>query len=304
MIVLPGGENVRTEEVEETLARAAAIREAGVLEDRGRLVALLVPEPRAVRQGDGQEGVIRREVGRQMRAVPSHQRISDYAVTTTPLPRTRLGKIRRHQLAARYHEAKRQGARPAQDAGPVPIEQMAPEDRQLLEDPVARQVWEWLARRFPEARLTPETHLQLDLDVDSLAWLTLTLEIREHARVELDEEAIGRIETVRDLLREAAEAEHAAGAGQDLLTQLQQPAALLNARQRQWLQPPGPVVRALGTVLLRVNRALMRTVYRLEVRGREHLPEHGPFLLTPNHVSLLDPPAVAAALPQKHLQLL
>jgi long-chain acyl-CoA synthetase len=143
--------------------------------------------------------------------------------------------------------------------------------------------------------------LQLDLDIDSLAWLHLTLELREHIGVGLREDAIGRLETVRDLLREATEAEQAPPGEAQPLELLQHPEALLSPAQQQWLLPPGPIIRLLGAFLARVNRGVMRWFFRLEVRGLEHLPQQSPFILTPNHVSLLDPPAVAAALPLQRL---
>jgi 1-acyl-sn-glycerol-3-phosphate acyltransferase len=43
---------------------------------------------------------------------------------------------------------------------------------------------------------------------------------------------------------------------------------------------------------------LMRLLFRLEVRGREHVPATGPVLLVSNHVSLLDPPLVGGASPR------
>jgi long-chain acyl-CoA synthetase len=304
LIVLSGGENVWPEKVEEALAQGGHIREAGVLEQDGQLVALIVPEARATGANNGQDldQLMRREVEQQAHTLPSHHQISDYVTTPDPLPRTRLGKIRRHTLAERYAQAKQVGGQPVQERGPMPLEQMAPEDRQLLDDPAARQVWDWLVQRFADTRLTPDANLQLDLGVDSLEWLNLTLEIRERTGADLDEEAVGRVETVRDLLREAAEAEHATGAGHDLRQQLQRPEELLEERQRQSLMAPGPLTRAFGVLLLGVDRLLMRWAFRLEVRGVEHLPSQGPFVLTPNHVSFLDPLAVAAALPNQHVR--
>jgi long-chain acyl-CoA synthetase len=161
---------------------------------------------------------------------------------------------------------------------------------------------ETVAQRFAEVRLTPDAKMQLDLGVDSLAWLNLTLEIRERPGVDLDEETIGRIETVRDLLRETTEAEQGRGGGKDLLQQLQQPEELLNDRQRQALARPGVVTRTLGKLLFGLARALMRCVFHLEVRGQSHLPQHGPLVLTPNHSSFFDPLAIAAALPDQLLQ--
>ncbi len=45
--------------------------------------------------------------------------------------------------------------------------------------------------------------------------------------------------------------------------------------------------------------ALMRLLFRLEVRGREHVPSTGPLLLVSNHVSVLDPPLVGGAAPRE-----
>jgi long-chain acyl-CoA synthetase len=248
------------------------------------------------------EQLVHHEVEQLSRALPSHHRISEYALTPDPLPRTRLGKLRRHLLAERYRQAKQPGGAPAGEMGPLPLAHMSPEDQQLLEDLTAQRLWEWLARRFPNVRLTPDTHLQLELGIDSLAWLDLTLEIRAYADADLDEEAIGRIETVRDLLRETVAAEQVTGRDPPPLEQLQRPTAVLSAEQRRWLQPPGPLVRTLGAALFGLNRLLMGRVFHLAVQGREHLPPHGPCILMSNHVSLLDPLAIAAALPPQHLQ--
>jgi 1-acyl-sn-glycerol-3-phosphate acyltransferase len=44
--------------------------------------------------------------------------------------------------------------------------------------------------------------------------------------------------------------------------------------------------------------AVMRLGFRMEVRGREHVPLSGPLLLVSNHVSVLDPPFVGGAAPR------
>jgi long-chain acyl-CoA synthetase len=246
---------------------------------------------------------IRQAIEQQQQRLPSHRQIRDYAITFDPLPRTHLGKIRRHQLAQRYQQAKQQAATPVTPQGPLPVALMSLEDQQLLEEPTAKAVWDWLTRRFPQARLTPDSHLRLDLDIDSLAWLNLTLELREFIGVLLTDEAISRIITIRDLLRETLEAERITITGESPLEALRHPEKLLTKEQQSWLQPPGFLVRAFGLFLVALNRLLMYRIFRLKVHGYEHLPQHGPFLLLPNHISLLDPPALVAALSKKHLRL-
>ena len=45
--------------------------------------------------------------------------------------------------------------------------------------------------------------------------------------------------------------------------------------------------------------ALMRLLFRLSSRGREHIPMTGPVLLVANHASLLDPPLVGGMVPRQ-----
>jgi len=45
-----------------------------------------------------------------------------------------------------------------------------------------------------------------------------------------------------------------------------------------------------------LNRMMMRGPFSLQVKGLENLPDRGPFIIAPNHVSYLDAFAVAAAL--------
>lgn len=304
LIVLPNGENIWPEDVEEVLVQSPQIREAGILAIAGRLVAVIVPAVELLHKHTSGEiqTLIRQAVEQQQERLPSHRQIRDYVITVDPLPRTHLGKIRRHQLAERYQREKQQPEAIDTPRGPLPVALMSPEDQQLLENLTAKSVWEWLARRFPQVRLTPDTHLRLDLDIDSLAWVHLTLELREHIGLVLTEEAIGRMGTARDLLREAIEAEQITGQGESPLETLQHPETLLNKEQQSWLQPPGPFIRAFGVFLVALDRLLMHRVFRLTVHGYEHLPQHEPFLILPNHISLLDPPALVAALSKKQLQ--
>ncbi|MDQ3284770.1 MAG: 1-acyl-sn-glycerol-3-phosphate acyltransferase, partial [Actinomycetota bacterium] len=142
---------------------------------------------------------------------------------------------------------------------------------------------------------------QLDLGVDSMEWVNLTMEIGENAGVELDEEAIDGIDTIRDLLREVAEASES-GETTSGPSPLEQPEEVLDEDQKRWLEPLGPGESVLARCLFLLNRALMRGPFRLEVEGRENVPEQGPFIVAPNHVSYLDSFAVAAALDYRLLR--
>jgi long-chain acyl-CoA synthetase len=294
LIVTPGGKNIQPETVEGDYLENPSIREIGVLQKDGRLVAVIVPEMDEVRRLGDIRRAIREVVEAASKRLPSYQRISDYAITSEPLEYTRLGKLRRHVLEERYERA-RSGAEVFEEAavGPVAPEEMSGEDRALLEDPAAMGVWKLLADRYPDRRLAPDASPQLDLDIDSLGWVNLTLEIGEKIGVELDEEAIERIDTVRDLLREVASG---AGGTTHRVSPFERPEEVLADRQKRWLKPLGPARSAMARSMFFLNRMMMRGPFRLRVEGLENLPDRGPFIVAPNHVSYLDAFVVAAAL--------
>lgn len=294
ILVTAGGENVQPEAVESAYQRHPFIREFALLQHDGNLVGLILPEAAAIRRAGFTDvaAAVRQAVAEIGPTLPSYQRIDDYALTLDPLPRTRLGKLKRHLLS----EAYRQARTAAGETRPLPPESWADADRLLLESAAARAGWQTLATRHVRRRLTPDTSLRLDLGVDSLGWLELALEIEQKCGVELTEGAIDRIETVRDLLRELGQAPSAA-AGLDWA----EPEQALSPQQWRWLTPLVPAAGALFTLLYGLGWLVMRLAFRLRVEGLEHLPATGQWVFVPNHASALDPFALAAALGRRRL---
>jgi long-chain acyl-CoA synthetase len=305
LIVTEGGENIQPEEVEEAYQADPAIQEVGVLQREGRLIAVIVPELSAVRQQEKNnvDQVIRKALAQVSKRLPSYQHLSDYVLIREPLPKTRLGKIRRH-LLAQYFDRARQESQVSEEpkaAGPLPLEEMSDQDLALLENPTSRRVWEWLIERYGDRRLTPNTSPALDLGIDSLEWINLSFEIHERTGIELGERAIGRIETIRDLLQEVAEASEAATPVSPPGEVMAHPEQVLSEEQRRWLQPLGAVSSHVSRSLFWLNRSLMRSLFRLRVEGLEHVSEQSQFVLIPNHCSYLDPFLIAAALDNRRL---
>ncbi|WP_075880137.1 AMP-binding protein [Vreelandella massiliensis] len=302
MIVLSGGENVDPERVEKALAASDKIREAGILEYKDRLAAVVVPEPGLLDEASGEERrrAVEDAVSDAARELPSHHRPGELRITLDPLPRTRLGKLRRHKVRELFDSLG--DVDETSQAAPEPIspEAMAPEDQQLLSDPAAEQTWHYLAKRFNDIRLTPDSSLARDLGIDSLSWVDLTLALRERAGIELDDAAISRVQSVRDLLNEAAGAAGAEDAGEDLLTALEQPDNMLDDDQKATLSPRSALQRAVGVGLLGVTRGAAYLFADLKVEGR--LPTEGPYLLAPRHLSVLDPLVLTRILDRDQLE--
>ena len=83
---------------------------------------------------------------------------------------------------------------------------------------------------------------------------------------------------------------------------LEKPDEVLDEKQKQWLEPLGPVAAATARFLYAMNRVLMRLIFRLRAEGLEHFPQDRQWVLMPNHVSYLDPFAIAALLDWNQLR--
>jgi long-chain acyl-CoA synthetase len=125
------------------------------------------------------------------------------------------------------------------------------------------------------------------------------MEVKDITGVELSDEAIKEINTVRDLLQAVS-----AGADREAPgpASLEDAEEMLTDEQKKWLEPPGPFLRALGAVVFFIYRLLVRLLFRLKVNGLENLPGDRPYVLTPNHSSMLDAPMVAAALTYDYMR--
>lgn len=283
-IVLSSGKKVDPESIEAAYGGDPVIREIAVFGRDDRLVAVVVPDEEAIRRAGAfrPEGLIRDALQTKARTLPSYLRLAGFAVTRQPLPRTQLGKLRRHQLPQLFGDAGK--AKRATPEAPA----VASSAGVQVEDPRAKAIWNWLGTRYPGRALDLETSPQLDLGIDSLEWVELTLALQREFGIALAQEQIARIVTMGDLLREAVAAPAVAGA---------QEAA---KRETLWPEPYGMGVRLLRLGGEFLVRASMRGLFRLRVEGRGALPRP-PFLLCPNHLSYLDPFALGAALPHRVL---
>ena len=197
-IVLADGKKLFPEEFETAYASAPLIREIALLGIEGALVGLVVPNLAAARDAGAMRlaDALRDGLVAKARELPSYARLSGFAITHEALPRTQLGKIRRHLLPALYAAAQRH--EPAAASA-----ELSADDRSLIETPPTAAVWRWLQQKYPDRRLELDTILQLDLGIDSLGWVELTLALERDLGIALREAEIARIVTVRDLLREA-----------------------------------------------------------------------------------------------------
>ena len=299
LIVTAGGKNINPEELEARYQASPAIAELCLVgtestrEGGEELHAVVVPDfecLKALKVGDIR-GHIKDELTRIGRTLSPYQRVAGLSVVKEPLPRTRLGKIQRYQVAAMLGER----AQGLEEKSPL-----SPADQELLQTDTARAVLEALAPLVPgRGAIRLDDYLDLDLGLDSLRWLewVAALEARYGP---LPDSFADDIVTVREAIEKLAALVYAPAQGgvpgqrawRDILDLEPSPVV------RDALQFSPPVHhRAMVEVARFILRLVLRTVFRLRVSGLEHLPPEGPYLLAGNHVSHIDPFVVLASLP-------
>jgi long-chain acyl-CoA synthetase len=298
-IVMEGGEKIQPDDIEDRLSKLPGIGEIALLQKDHKLVALVVPDPEA-EGGKVSRETISTQLKQAAQAAASYLAITDFAMTETPLPRTNLGKIKRFELNDLYDRAKADD-KSGKDTGKGGGGQVSAQDQALLADPAAQKCFDWLKGRFPNETVTFDTSPQLDLGIDSLEWMNLTLELLEQTGVELTAEAIARVSTVRDLLTEVTAAGQDGGtAGEGRLSPVEDPESYLDDKQMTFVQPQTPAELKKARWLFDLVMFLMRP-FDVEAVGLDKLPA-GQFVLVSNHVSYIDAFAIIAAIPYVRLQ--
>jgi long-chain acyl-CoA synthetase len=287
VIVLGGGKKVNPEDVESIYAPNPVIAEIAILERAGQLVALVRPDLKRLHEMGtlNVDQAIRVALEEIAQGRPGYERLTGFAIATRPLPRTSLGKYRRFLLPDLYDQIRRGHIAPARAS------ELSMEDRQLLANPIASLAWDIVSKRYAERQPTLDAHLALDLGIDSLEWMALSLELEEKLKIALLPEVLAAVETARDLVVAVGQANARRTAESPTRERR------MLADREYWLRSASPTLTLIALALLGLNKIFMRGVFRLRSQGLEHLPPKGPLLLVSNHVSDLDPFALAAALP-------
>jgi long-chain acyl-CoA synthetase len=148
--------------------------------------------------------------------------------------------------------------------------------------------------------LSPSTHLDLDLCLDSIERVELLLEAERSAGVVLPPDDNWKIATVGDLVEAVRAARTpaigASPADADAWAVLLAAPPATNLRvANASRQSPALVTSAFA--VMRIARWLAGSALDIRFSGTEHLPARGPFLLAPNHQTYFDGFLVCSALP-------
>ncbi len=310
VIVLSNGKNVYPEEIETHYLKSPLIKEIAVMglegkpgEGGDRLHAVIVPNFDVLRQRKivNAKEAIRFDIEGLAPTIASTKRIGSYEIWQEDLPRTTTRKIKRFEVEKRVRA--NQSKKVADDSDLPAEKALTADEAAWLDQPDVERGLKIIrasARSAPPT-MRPTLSLDLDLGLDSMQRVELLSRLEEELGGNLEESQLTEIYTVRDLV-DAVLQSAASGAGS--------PGSRVTfAGWKSILaeDPDDPDVRALARpnratdafwyLVSRLIQLIALDRFHLNVSGIEKLPRSGPYIISSNHQSYLDPLILASVLP-------
>ena len=283
VIVLSSGKNIFPDEVERHYGQAGLVKEIAVYEEKGALRAFVVPDLEAAkRKGAGSlKEAIGWELMRMSSKIPPYMRIRGFTLVEGPLPRTSLGKLKRHLLIKMSSGQQLNKQRGAET------------DAALMSSALGRKIVKAIHSVMKEKTgIHKEDNLEMDLGLDSLRRVELLNALedalgRSGADWSVPDDFLTDVQTVSELL----------GKSEKLVEEGGQHAPF--EKEEEFFTGSGALYKA-GTLLV---KGLSKAFFRAEATGIENIPEP-PFIIAPNHTSFLDGFLILGVLPPKLLDAL
>jgi long-chain acyl-CoA synthetase len=309
VIVLSNGKNVYPEEIEAHYLKSPVIKEIAVMglegkpgEGGDRLHAVIVPNFDTLRQRKivNAKEAIRFDIEGLAPGLASSKRIGSYEIWQEDLPRTTTRKIKRFEVEKRVRANQ---AKKIADDPELPSEKpLTADEAAWLDQPEVQRglkIIRETARSAPSV-LRPTLSLDLDLGLDSMQRVELLSRLEEELGGNLEESQLTEIYTVRDLV-DAVLQSAASGAGGpgSRVTFAGWKSILAEDPDVLRLTDPNQFNDTFWYMVTRVMQLIARDRFHLKVTGREKLPRNGPFIISSNHQSYLDPLILASLLPSE-----
>jgi long-chain acyl-CoA synthetase len=297
VIVLSSGKNIYPEEIEAHYLKSPYIKEICVLDTFVNgihtLHAIVLPNIDYFRKTKevNIQGKVRWLLENLSKELPSYKRIMGFTVAKEELPRTRLGKLKRYEIKARYLGEKPQGKLQAEEEKPEEITRPRPR--------LENQILEYLSRAL-KMRVSINDHLELDLGIDSLTRVELAIGLEKLLNIDIPDTDIGEVFTVKELIEKLNQLiKRGAGAAQPGAYEPSWSQIIKEDPRKAFLDKidlaPRLIDKLLTFILLGIIRLIFRVFWLLRIKGKENLPKNKPFIICPNHSTYLDGFFVAAA---------
>ncbi len=280
----------RADRVRQHLAASPLFKAVAVAQEAEVLLAVVNPDLPAIwKKGSADfDGILRVELAEALRSCDAEGIRSEPVMTRRPLPQALQERASVSALRTFLEQ-------PMTETGGAETGQTLTDEQTLVRE----TLWTRLQTRFPGTVLTRETCPRLDLGIDSLDWVTLLVAIEEQCGAAITEERAANIITLGDLEDALFDG---SGISQDQSLKSTQQGLQNDPSRFPSMQHRSVPTLALAETINWVNRRINRNWFSLKVQGLDRLPDSGPFILAPNHVSDLDIPIMLAAIPKQRLR--
>ncbi|HWR13311.1 MAG TPA: AMP-binding protein [Terriglobales bacterium] len=304
IIVLSSGKNIYPEEIEAHFQRSPFVKEVCVIGLEGkpgeplseRLHGVIVPNFEVLRERKivNAKEIVRFEIETLSAQLPATKRILSYDIWQEDLPRTTTRKLKRREV-----EKKIRSGESTSVGEQTTTRDLSDADRDWLDIPEVAQAIPVIrsAAKTKREHIFPSDSLELDLGLDSMERVELLVALEKELGAFVEDSVVSEVYTVRELVDAVRARIGATGTRESsqswagmLAEDPTEPEILAIAR-------PHPVSTIVWYLISRVFLLIGVFFFRMQVRGKERLPKQGPFILSPNHQSYLDAPALLGLLP-------
>ncbi|MFN4306790.1 AMP-binding protein [Sulfurihydrogenibium azorense] len=275
IIVLPNGKNINPEEIENHILKISDIvKEVAVIEKDNSLFAIIYPDFEAVKK----KGIVNLEetikwnvIDKYNLTQPPYKRIGGFKIVNQELPKTRLGKIRRFMLKDFLEKSQEK---------PRQIKEPDSQVYQILKD---------YLKSYTNLPVYPDSHIEIDLALDSLGKVELLTFIETTFGVSITEKDLAENPTVESLYKLIEE----------IKTKIE--TQTVNWKEILNQESTAEIKEGFIIYLKPILKTFFKIYNNLQVEGLENIKEK-PVIFAPNHQSYLDGFLLIASLPNDILK--
>jgi long-chain acyl-CoA synthetase len=278
IIVTEAGKNINPVEIEfKILEMSRQVADIGVYMEDNILKAIICPDFKELKE----EGVVNIEeyllhgiIEKYNSKVAPYKRIKKIHCISEELPKTRLGKIKRYELAKLAD--KKSNAEKAE------IKEPNFKEYELLRNFIASE---------KNTSVYPTDHIELDLGLDSLDIVSLQVFINTTFGLDITPDTFVEHPTVENLAKFVA----------DKKQKIEIDSVKWSEILREKVDLKLPKSWFTHSLFKYVGRMFFSLYFRVKAEGNDKLPDT-PFILAPNHQSYFDGLFVSMFLKQKHFK--
>jgi long-chain acyl-CoA synthetase len=296
VMVLASGKNIYPEELEAYYMQSPYIKEMCIFLKRqdvfgyskDLLFAVIVPDLeyfKTQKEANINEK-IHWEIENMARALAPYKHIMGFTLTREDLPRTALKKIKRFVVKEKYSQET-----PAEEK--VIQKEPSKEEQEILNRDIPQKIIRYISKEV-NSPVYLNSHLEIDLGIDSLTRVELSLGLEKLFKVRIPDEFLYSVSTVKDVIINMENLIKAQGpqAGEIKEAKMDWGALL---RQKPAEAIKGKISLHFGIfrifpawIFKFIFLSIFRVFWFLRIEGKANLPGRGPYIICPNHASYLD----------------